>query len=238
MADVHANLEALEAVIADARSKGWIDTVWSLGDVVGYGPQPRECIALLRSFPHLAIAGNHDLASIGAIGLGDFNSIAAEAASWTRAQLREEDCVWLAELPPSLIESDFTLVHGSLRDPVWDYLTSVEDAEINFKLQTTKFCLVGHSHLPLAFFKTEGQVSAAPLSGNTSLYLKDQPVVANPGSLGQPRDGDSRACYALLDTNSCHLDFCRVEYDIVRTQSKMAAVGLPKFLIERLSRGR
>ena len=237
VADVHANLEAFEAVIADARSQGWIDTVWSLGDIVGYGPQPSECIALLRDFPHLAIAGNHDLAAIHAIELEEFNSIAAAAAVWTQGQISEDDRIWLAGLPLITTEGNFTLVHGSLSDPIWDYLTTSVAAEINFQHQKTPYCLIGHSHLPLAFFETGGRVTRTSLSGSTSIELKEERIVANPGGLGQPRDGDPRACYALLDTETGRLDFRRIQYDIEKTQAKMQTAGLPRFLIERLQRG-
>ena len=237
VADVHANLEALEAVIADARSEGWIDVIWCLGDIVGYGPQPRECIAMLRGFPHLAIAGNHDLVAIDAIGLEDFNSVAAASAVWTRGQISGEDRTWLAALPSTVTESEFTLVHGSLSDPVWHYLTSAPDAESNFQLQTTPYCLIGHSHLPLAFVESGGQVTGGHLSSNSSIQLNHDRVVANPGGLGQPRDGDPRACYALLDTGARRLDFRRVAYDIEKTQDKMREAGLPGFLIDRLKRG-
>ncbi len=237
VADVHANLEAFEAVIADARAQGWVDAIWSLGDIVGYGPQPTECVALLRDFTYLAIAGNHDLAAIDAIGLEEFNSLAAQSAAWTKAQLSEHDRAWLAGLPRTVIEDDFTLVHGSLSDPVWDYLTTSADAAANFQLQTTPYCLIGHSHLPLAFVEIGGKVTGSRLSGSTTIELGEERMVANPGGLGQPRDGDPRACYALLDTDTRRLDFRRVQYEFEKTQAKMREAGLPKFLIERLQRG-
>jgi predicted phosphodiesterase len=236
VADVHSNLEAFEAVLQDARDHGGFDLCWSLGDLVGYGPDPGACIRLLQGMPHVAIAGNHDYAATGAIGTEDFNPYAAEAARWTAAQLTLEEQVWLAALSAVQIEGEFTLAHGSLKDPVWDYLMSSEGAAEHLSHQTTPYGLVGHTHLPSVFFA--GRNGSAEVGDVIDTPLDGQRFVANPGSAGQPRDGDPRAAYALLDTDARRLHFRRVPYDIAVTQAKMRAVGLPQFLIERLSRGR
>ncbi|HLG11934.1 MAG TPA: metallophosphoesterase family protein [Dehalococcoidia bacterium] len=235
VADVHSNLEAFEAVLQDARESGGFDVVWSLGDIVGYGPDPGACIQLLLGLPHVAIAGNHDYAATGAIGTEDFNPLAAEAARWTAAQLTLEEQVWLAALSAVQIEGEFTLAHGSLIDPVWDYLMSSEAAYEHLMRQTTPYGLVGHSHVPGVFFQTR---SGAEAADPIDTPLDDQRFVANPGSVGQPRDGDPRAAYSLIDTEARRLVFRRVPYDIAITQAKMRAVGLPQYLLERLSLGR
>jgi diadenosine tetraphosphatase ApaH/serine/threonine PP2A family protein phosphatase len=222
VADVHSNLEAFQAVLAHA---GDVDELWSLGDIVGYGADPTACIALLHQYPHVAIAGNHDYAATGAIGTEDFNPYAAEAARWTSRQLTLEDQLWLSNLSAVHIEGEFTLVHGSLNDPVWDYLISPDKARGHFEHQTTPYGLVGHSHLPRVY--ADGQTR-----------LQEEEPAANPGSVGQPRDGDPRAAYCLLDTDAKRLTFRRVEYDVELTQAKIRAVGLPDYLAQRLSEGR
>jgi predicted phosphodiesterase len=238
VADIHANLEAFRSVLEDARTGGPIDAVWSLGDLVGYGPEPSACIALLRSYPHWTVAGNHDLAATGAIGIDDFNPFAAEAARWTASTLSEVEKLWLRGLPEVLVQDDFTLVHGSLRDPVWEYLVSPAAAEAHFALQTTPFSLVGHSHIPLCFKENGAWVDAEALQDGETVELGGNRLILNPGGVGQPRDGDSRASYATLDTEARRWQLHRVAYNIAATQRKMLAVGLPEYLIERLARGR
>ncbi|HEY7465168.1 MAG TPA: metallophosphoesterase family protein [Dehalococcoidia bacterium] len=235
VADVHANLEAFEAVLVDAHQSGGYDVVWSLGDLVGYGPDPGPCIRLLQSLPHVAIAGNHDYAATGAIGTEDFNPFAAEAVRWTATQLTLEEQIWLTGLSAVQIEGEFTLAHGTLRDPVWDYMLSSEIAYEHLMRQTTPYGLVGHTHLPGVFFQTPSDAEAGDAIDTP---LEEQRFVANPGSAGQPRDGDPRAAYCLVDTEARRLTFHRVPYDVAITQAKMRAVGLPEYLAERLGRGR
>lgn len=238
IADVHANVSALRAVIGAAEERGGFDKIWCLGDVVGYGAEPGECIDLLNSYENLTIAGNHDLAAAGVIGVEDFNPLAAAAIAWTKTHLAEAHHTWLRSLPQTHVEGDFTLVHGSLRDPVWDYLLSPSMAEVNFRRQETRYCLVGHSHMPVAFRDLEGPIEGVVLGDGTVFELDGTSFVANPGGLGQPRDGDKRSCYALLDLDAGRLAFHRVEYDIAATQATMRDAGLPGHLIERLERGR
>jgi predicted phosphodiesterase len=239
VADVHANLAAFESVLADAERRGPIDSIWALGDLVGYGPDPGECLKLLRSHEHVAVAGNHDRAATGQIGTEDFNAYAAAAARWTASVLTPEDSVYLGALADTAVVDDFTLVHGSLRDPVWEYVLSSDSAAEHLDRQRTPYGLIGHSHLQLSFLEIEEARVRGSLVGNGDfIELDGRRLVANPGGLGQPRDGDPRTCYALLDTGSRRLTFHRIEYDIARTQKKMRLAGLPEYLIERLARGR
>lgn len=238
VADIHSNLEAFQAALDHAREGGGIDSVWSLGDLVGYGPDPSDCIALLRSHPHRATIGNHDLAATGAIGVEDFNPFAAEAARWTAGVLAEEERAWLGGLPEVIVDGDFTLVHGSLRDPVWEYLVSPAAAEANFALQTTPLSLVGHSHLPLCFREDGPWIDIESLQDGQSIDLRERRLIINPGGVGQPRDGDPRAAYAVIDTETGRFEHHRVAYDIAATQRKMKVAGLPAYLIDRLAQGR
>lgn len=238
VADVHANLAAFEAVLAAATQKGPLDAIWCLGDIVGYGPSPRECIQLLRGYPHVMVAGNHDLGAIGAISVHDFNSLAREAVLWSSSKLTQEEREWLAGLPLVAIQEEVTLVHGSLRDPVWDYLVSPDVAAAHLQAQSTSLGFVGHSHLPLLFQEQEGRVHGRYLADGERLDASKGRLVANPGSAGQPRDGDSRAAFALFDGEDGVISFHRVEYDIAQTQRLMLAEGLPLPLAERLAYGR
>jgi predicted phosphodiesterase len=239
VADVHSNLAALEAVVADASVGGGFDAVWALGDLVGYGPDPVECLALLRSYPLVAIAGNHDMAAVGTLDVAEFNPVAAAAIEWTTGRLGEDERAFLRSLAPARVEGEFTLVHGSLVDPVWEYLLSSRAAAEHFERQTTQFALVGHSHFPVVFYEgwSAGEDTEVLADGDV-VPLGTGRWVANPGGLGQPRDGDPRPPYALLDTAARTLSFHRVEYDFTRTQAAMAAAGLPEALIERLAFGR
>jgi len=232
VADVHANLEAFEAVLAQAGS---FDAIWSLGDIVGYGPDPVACMELLQRYSHVAIAGNHDLAAAEGIGLEDFNPFAAAAVRWTVGQLNPTEKVWLLGLPQVVVgDQDFTLVHGSLRDPIWGYLFTEPEAAEHLGAQETSYSLVGHTHVPMAFSHS----SQERLADGASLALGGSRFVANPGSVGQPRDGDPRAAYAVIDTDARRIDFHRVAYDVAATQAKMRRARLPEYLAERLARGR
>jgi diadenosine tetraphosphatase ApaH/serine/threonine PP2A family protein phosphatase len=239
VADIHSNLAAFEAVIADAEARGGgIDAVWCLGDVVGYGPEPGACIDLLRSYRNLCVAGNHDLGVIGMVPLDDFKLAASAAARWTTDQLNDSQKSWLRALPRTATEGDFTLVHGSLDDPVWEYLKSSLRAHAHLQKQTTPYGFVGHSHICFAFYEEGGRNEAVRGGDGVELPLAGRRVVANGGSVGQPRDGDPRAAYALVDAAMTKISFYRVAYDIKATQEKMRAAHLPFELIERLSAGR
>ncbi len=237
--DIHANLAAFTAVLEDIKHRGAVEKVWCLGDIVGYGPDPHECIELLRQTNHICIAGNHDWAAIGKLDTNEFNPDAAAACLWTAQQLSPADIEYLNNLPLTIEEGDFTLVHGSPRDPIWEYILSTASAKENFTYFKSQFCLVGHSHIPLVFTYSEnGTYSASQLSAGAGLVLRKDRLIINPGAVGQPRDGDPRASYAIYDSETRSVSLNHVPYDIATTQAKMVEYGLPTHLVSRLSYGR
>ena len=239
VSDIHANLAAFRSVLADAEAGGSLDALWCLGDTVGYGPQPNECIQTLRSYKNVTIAGNHDLASCGKMPTDDFNEAAATAAKWTESELSDSSRDYLMDLPMVVEEGDFTLVHGSLRWPEWEYLPSSEQAQAQFELQKTRVSLVGHTHLS-AVCREDVAMPSAPRTAEEGVRveLTEERMIINPGGVGQPRDGDPRASYALYDSKAATITFARVEYDIPETQAAMQQAGLPLWLIERLAYGK
>jgi len=251
VSDIHANLAALDEVLRDARRSGPLDAVWNLGDCVGYGPQPGACIARLREMDAVWVAGNHERAATGQISTADFNPDAATAAEWTRKQLSDGDKSYLESLPEVARQdaagkraknAEFTLVHGTLREPIWEYLYSHEAATGHLELQQTPFGLVGHTHVPLVVVEDEFMPNGCELvrltDGETVNLARPGRLVINPGSVGQPRDGDSRASYAIYDSDEATITLHRVAYAINETQKLMAKAKLPKWLIERLAKGR
>ena len=253
VSDIHANLVALEAVLRDAERGGAIDGVWSLGDCVGYGPRPGDCIARLRDLRAVMVAGNHEQAATGKISTEDFNPDAAAAAQWTKARLSEDEKAFLDALDEVVrvkvqpqdetpTDAEFTLVHGTLRWPIWEYMTSPEVALGHLALQETQFGLVGHTHVPMLVIEDRNSLEGCQLfrlaDGERIDLEPNMRIVVNPGSVGQPRDGDRRASYALYDTESNAITLHRVEYEITETQKLMAEEGLPLWLIERLATGR
>ncbi len=240
LGDIHSNLAAFEAVLKDLELRGGWDQIWCLGDIVGYGPEPRECIKLLRQYDHLCVAGNHDWAAIGKIDTSDFNPVAAQACCWTAQQLTEDDIKYLESLPVSLCQDDFTLVHGSPRYPIWEYLLSTTAARENFSYFETTYCLIGHSHIPL-IFEYQDKVGTCRLKrffSEAEIKLEGIRLIINLGGVGQPRDGDPRASYGIYDADAQVIYHYRVEYDVTVTQRKMMDAGLPLPLIYRLSYGR
>jgi predicted phosphodiesterase len=236
LSDIHANLAALQAVLTDAE--GAYDSVWFLGDLVGYGPEPNECAALLRELEPVALRGNHDLAALGELDMDEFNLDAQRMIRWTQEAISEETRAYLSELPEMLTLESFTLAHASPREPVWEYILDESVAAANFAHFETLYCLVGHSHTALYFLeakegKTEGYL---PVNGHP-YKLDEIRCILNPGSVGQPRDSDPRAAYALLDTREMMWEFRRVSYPIEVTQQKMMVAGLPNRLISRLKYG-
>ena len=236
VSDVHANLEALTAVLADAEARGATD-VWCTGDTVGYGPDPSAVLAELRQRRAVMVAGNHDLAACGRMGVESFNPVAAEAALWTRHTLGDDERAFLASLPLTHTAAAFTLVHGTLRDPEWEYLLTLEQAEAQFALQTTPCSIVGHTHLPMVVREQDGRPSMRRLQPGDSIEPGEQRLILNPGGAGQPRDGDPRAPYMLYDEGAATITFHRVPYDIAETRRKIRVAGLPEWLGERLERG-
>jgi diadenosine tetraphosphatase ApaH/serine/threonine PP2A family protein phosphatase len=238
--DVHANLAALEAVLRHAETQRALDEVWSMGDLVGYGPQPSECLALLRRYPFISVIGNHDLAAVGGIDTKNFNPDAAAANAWTAERLTPDEMAFLRGLPETLVREPMTLVHGSLRWPVWEYIFSADAAVAQFERQQTPYSLVGHTHVPMVFEEVPGRARPIiwPLSHGDVLDLGERRLIINPGGVGQPRDGDPRAAYGIYDTDERAIFLYRVPYDIARTQKIMTEAGLPERLIRRLSFGR
>ena len=238
VSDIHANLVALETVL---RNAGEFDRIWCLGDIVGYGPEPDTCVERLRSFDPVCVAGNHDWAAIDKLDLEEFNPDARRAAIWTRDQLGVQNLDWLHSLPeriPTQAEK-FTLTHGSPRYPIWEYVLTPAVARINFDFFDTQVCLIGHTHVPVIYryHRDEHAATAEPLPEDIPVALDVDRLMINPGSVGQPRDGDARAAFALLDLDAMTLTHHRVEYNIVATQLKMGQAKLPKRLITRLSYG-
>jgi diadenosine tetraphosphatase ApaH/serine/threonine PP2A family protein phosphatase len=242
LSDIHGNLDALEAVLRDA---GKVDAVWCLGDVVGYGPQPRECLQRIANLPGLiCVQGNHDAAVTGKLDLYAFNREAILSIQWTRAQLSERDVEWLASLPEKVEWGEITLAHGSPRNPIWEYLLDLNTVQANFSCFNTRFCLVGHTHIPVLYTyldrngnrKEEGYVDWMIPPSNHIIQLVPRSIV-NPGSVGQPRDRDVRAAYAIYFPESQQWELRRVEYDIRTVQQKILAAGLPSRHASRLEEG-
>ncbi|MCA9941444.1 MAG: metallophosphoesterase family protein [Anaerolineales bacterium] len=237
ISDIHANLTALEAVLTDAQG-AW-DQVWCLGDVVGYGPDPNECVTLLQSLPHISLSGNHDWAVLDRLDINTFNPEARQAIGWTQDQLTPESRAYLEELPSLIfIEPIFTLAHASPRQPVWEYILDAATAAVNFNHFETSNCLVGHTHVPIIYALRDDRVTTrAPLYGQPFTLNESERLIINPGSVGQPRDADPRAAYALLDLERMTWEHRRVGYDIDATQERMRRHNLPQRLITRLAYG-
>jgi diadenosine tetraphosphatase ApaH/serine/threonine PP2A family protein phosphatase len=234
LSDIHSNLAALDAVLADL---GAVDAVWVLGDIVGYGPDPDAVVGRLRDVDAVAVRGNHDAAALGQLDASAFNDDARTAVEWTGRALAPETRAWLDALPERREVDDFTLVHGSPRDPLWEYLFSVPVARRSFTAFTTRHCLVGHTHVPLVFRDDEGDVEVFAPSHASTLHLDQRRTILNPGGVGQPRDGDPRACAMLLDTGTGAAEWRRIEYPVERTQDRMRDEGLPVRLVNRLAHG-
>jgi predicted phosphodiesterase len=236
VSDIHSNLHALEAVLAaiDAEAP---DELWCLGDLVGYGPRPNECCATVAERAHVCLAGNHDLAVRGTIDLEEFGGEAAVAARWTREVLAPEAQELLDRLKPAGSAHGVALYHGSARDPVWEYVLSDEGALATLDLADSPLVLVGHSHVALQVVQSGEEITGGVARGGTELELDGVRALLNPGSVGQPRDGDPRAAYLLLDLDARRASFRRAEYDVKRTQSEMRDAGLPETLAGRLELG-
>ena len=237
LSDIHSNLEALTTVMADAVDRGGFDVVWCLGDLVGYGPDPEACVQLIRCYNLLGVAGNHDLAAVGKRDADDFNYAAKAAIQWTSSQLSGEETDFLITLPTVVTVEPFTLVHGSLRAPVDEYLLEQDSALATLDLMQTPFCLVGHSHIPFICRENEGSPIFFQFTEDEVFALGDQRLIINPGCVGQPRDRDPRPSYAIYDSTAKTIQRHRVTYSIETTQEKMRKANLPEYLIERLNRG-
>lgn len=236
ISDIHANLTALESVLSDA---GDFEAVWCLGDLVGYGPDPNECVARIAGLPGLVcILGNHDAATLNQIDVNSFNPEARTGILWTQGKLNASNLAFLQGLPEKTVEDHITLVHGSPRQPIWEYLLDTRTATYNFDHFDTPYCFVGHTHLPAIYHLPDEALSAHLIIPENSTQLSLAPrSIINPGSVGQPRDRDPRAAYALLDLEQYTWECHRVAYDIPAVQERMRAENLPERHILRLSAG-
>jgi predicted phosphodiesterase len=234
LSDVHGNRPAFEAVLADVDAAG-PDEIWCLGDLVGYGAEPDGCVELARARCDLCLAGNHDMVVTGAIDIADFSSSAAAAALWTRERIDAETLAFLEGLEPAAPGRAIGLWHASPRDPVWEYVLSTWQAEECIAAMEPRVGAVGHSHVALYFHRTlEGRVKGAPADGGMERDLSEGEWLLNPGGVGQPRDGDPRAAWLLLDTEGWSAEWRRVEYPIDEAARAIEAAGLPASLAERL----
>ncbi len=236
ISDIHANLHALEAVAPEIEREQ-PDAVWCLGDLVGYGPQPNPCCEWVEERTGVCLVGNHDLGVLGALDLAEFSPEAAEAALWTRGVLTEASRSYLSGLEPSAAPPGAQAFHGSPRDPVWEYVLSGEAALAGLEQTTAPVVLVGHSHVPLAIVLDGGRLTGGVAPGGTEADLRRGRWLLNPGSVGQPRDGDPRAAWILLDLDGQTASFRRVRYPLEETQAEIREAGLPEALADRLAHG-
>ncbi len=237
ISDIHGNRHALEAVL-DAIANSGAAEVWCLGDLVGYGADPDACVKLARARSALCLAGNHDLAVTGELALDEFSAAAGAAARWTRQVIAADSLAFLSGLRPAGERSGVGLYHASPRDPVWEYVLSVLLADLCLDSQPERVCLVGHSHVALSFVRHPGELTTGEARGaDDHLGLATGEWLINPGSVGQPRDGDARAAWLLLDTDAATATFQRTDYDIAGAAAAIRAAHLPDSLAERLQYG-
>ncbi len=241
LSDIHSNRQALEAVLAAVEEAG-VDEVWCLGDMVGYGAEPDACTALVRERADVCLAGNHDLAVLGALDIRTFSEGAAAAVEWTRENVAEATLDFLAGLDPAGSRERVGLFHASPRDPVWEYVLSTEEADAGFEAMAERVGLIGHSHISLFFVRPPGarpgQAEGARAGDGTVAEVAEGGWLLNPGSVGQPRDGDPRAAWMELDTAAWRARWHRLPYDIEAAAGAIRAAGLPVSLAERLEVGR
>ena len=236
ISDVHSNLQALEAVLEHAGREGF-DELWCLGDIVGYGGRPSECLALVRERSTICLGGNHDLVVSGVLDIDQFTSDAGVAARWTRSVLTPDELEVLARLDPKGERSGVSLFHGSIRDPVWEYVLTADVADAALRAQKTDLALVGHSHVQLSLALGKSGLEGGKAEPDQEVQLDATTRLINPGSVGQPRDRDPRAAWLLLDGEAGWARFMRSEYAIEGAQSDIRNAGLPTRLADRLSRG-
>jgi predicted phosphodiesterase len=237
ISDIHGNWHAFEAVLADVEQER-VDETWCLGDIVGYGPQPNRCVDEARASSDICLIGNHDLAALGRVDVADFSPDAAVSARWTADELHDDARAFLSTLEPKGERGGAELFHGSPRDPVWEYILSEPAVRSALSMTTSDLVMVGHSHIPIALQLSNGETLAGGLAkGGSEIDLKEGRWLLNPGSVGQPRDGDPRAAYLLIDLESRHAHFRRIPYDIESTQAEIRERGLPDTLASRLADG-
>ena len=237
LSDIHGNRHALEAVLADV-ARAECDQRWCLGDVVGYGADPDACVELVREHCDVALSGNHDMAVTGQLTLDEFSRGAALAARWTQEHLAAANREWLRGLRPEGAAAGVGLYHASPRDPVWEYVLSALLAELCLDAQDHRVCLVGHSHVALSFHRPEGEAGGGePRRGGDERSIATGEWLMNPGSVGQPRDGDPRAAWLELDLDGQTATWHRTDYDVAGAQAAIRAAGLPGSLADRLEFG-
>jgi predicted phosphodiesterase len=237
ISDVHGNRQAFEAVL-EAIAVSDASELWCLGDLVGYGADPAACVTLASKHAAVCLAGNHDLAVTGEVPMGEFSRGASIAVEWTREVIAPEQLEFLTGLRPQGQEGQIGLYHASPRDPVWEYVLSALLADLCLDAQANRICLVGHSHVALSFARREGEpASGEPRREGAQLDISDGEWLLNPGSVGQPRDGDPRASWLLLDLDELTASFNRTDYDIAGAAAAIRAARLPDSLAERLEYG-
>jgi diadenosine tetraphosphatase ApaH/serine/threonine PP2A family protein phosphatase len=241
LSDIHSNRQALEAVLA-AIEEADVEQAWCLGDMVGYGADPDACTALVREHCDTCLAGNHDLAVLDSLDISTFSETAAAAVEWTRENVSEETLGFLGGLEPTASQVGVGLFHASPRDPIWEYVLSSDQAEAGLAAQEERIGLIGHSHIALFFVRAigarPGHTQGAEAEAGLELELNDGQWLLNPGSVGQPRDGDPRAAWLELDTEAWTARWHRVDYDIDAAATAIRAAGLPPALADRLEVGR
>lgn len=237
ISDIHANYTAFETVLKDAEGD-W-DFVWCLGDVVGYGPDPNECVEKLKTMPHLCLAGNHDWAALGRLDVRTFNPDARRAVEWTQETLTPDNVKYLEALPVTFVIGEYTLVHASPREPVWEYILEPLIAALNFPHFETPYCFVGHTHQPVIYTMVEdnGDTHSASPQYRQPHHLNGKRQIINPGSIGQPRDQNPDAAYGILDMETGVFEHRRIPYDIAAVQERMRKHSMPERLVTRLEHG-
>ncbi len=235
LSDIHSNRQALDAVLDDVAAQG-ITRWWCVGDIVGYGADPDYALEVCLNQAERCIVGNHDLGVAGRVPLEEFSSWAYDAIVWTQHTLGPERCAMLGQLAPTDIDGDVALVHASVRDPIWEYILGAHEATVSLELARTHITCFGHTHTPAAWHRQhDGAVREIPARG--TVYLTPGRWLINPGSVGQPRDEDPRAAWAVLDVETGTVEFMRSRYDVAGAQRAIRAAGLPEILAERLAEG-
>ena len=236
LSDIHGNRHALEAVLDDVRESA-CDEVWCLGDVVGYGAEPDACVEIISDRAAICLAGNHDMAVTGELALDEFSRGAAISARWTKDTMTPANLTFLRGLRPEGDEGEVGLYHASPRDPVWEYVLSILLADRCFDEGARRVSLIGHSHVALHFVRDGGRTTGTVRPAGEEADLAEGQWLLNPGSVGQPRDGDPRAAWLLLDTEAWRAGWRRVDYDVGGAQKAIRSAGLPDSLAERLGYG-